>query len=139
MSGQTKRIADYLVALFENRPTGIFLTLQVQGALRFDSRTLKGVAADPSNAQELLLDGQQRLTSLWSALKGKAAYDFYVKVTDLQGRDMSVEMVDFRSPNSVKGREARDPKTAYESNLRPHRHSLGGLRNRHEWLRAGSR
>ena len=42
-----QRIADYIAALFEDRPTGIFLTLRVQDTLSFASRTLKGVEADP--------------------------------------------------------------------------------------------
>ena len=114
-----QRIADYLNALFENRPTGIFLTLQVQDRLSFDSRTLKGVDADPTNAQELVLDGQQRLTSLWSALKGKATHKFFVHVTDLRGRDMNVEQVQFHSINSVTGRTICDPRNAFEKNLVP--------------------
>lgn len=114
-----QRIADYIVALFEDRPTGIFLALQVQGTLSFASRTLKGVEADPSNAQELLLDGQQRLTSLWSALKGEAEYNFYVRVEDLKSRDMTVKEVEFKLATSVKGQELSDPKVAYKANLVP--------------------
>ena len=116
---QNQRIADYIVALFENRPTGIFLTLQVQGKLSFESRTLKGVAANPENAQELILDGQQRLTSLWSALKGEASYRFFVRVKDLKTRDMTVDGVDFYSENSATGKAMTGPRAAYEKNLVP--------------------
>ena len=77
---QNQRIADYIVALFESRPTGIFLTLQVQGRLRCESRTLKGVKAHPEHAQELVFNGQQRLASLWSALKGEAGHKFFVRM-----------------------------------------------------------
>ena len=114
-----QRIADYLVALFENRPTGIFLMLQVQGELSFVSRTLKGVDASTEKAQELVLDGQQRLTSLWSALKGEADYKFYVRVEDLKSRSMTVDTVDFYSANSVSGKGMSDPKIAYKNNLVP--------------------
>ncbi len=116
---QNQRIADYLVALFEDRPTGIFLILQVQGQLSFDSRTLKGVTANPANAQELVLDGQQRLTSLWSALKGEAANRFFVRVEDLKNRSMTVEGVDFYSENSATGKAMNIPATAYQNNLVP--------------------
>ena len=119
---QNQRIADYIKALFENRPTGIFLTLQVaqdQDRLRFHSRTLKGVDADPVNAKELMLDGQQRLTSLWSALKGKATHRFYVQVTHLKTRNMDVDQVEFYSANSVKGRTISEPRQAYEKNFVP--------------------
>ena len=114
-----QRIADYLVALFENRPTGIFLILQVQGELSFVSRTLKGVNASPEKAQELVLDGQQRLTSLWSALKGEADCKFYVRVEHLKSRRMTVNTVDFYSANSASGKAMSDPKTAYKNNLVP--------------------
>ena len=75
--------------------------------------------ADPLNAQELLLDGQQRLTSLWSALTGEADCNFYVRVADLESRDMAVKEVEFKLATSVKGQELSDPKVAYKSNLVP--------------------
>ena len=114
-----QRIADYLLALFENRPTGTFLILEVRGELTFDSRTLKGVTADPKHAKELVLDGQQRLTSLWRVLKGKAAQRFYLRVRDLKKRDMDVVKVLAYSGNSMKGKARHDPRVAYEKNLVP--------------------
>ncbi len=114
-----QRIAEYLLALFENRPTGTFLILEVQGELTFASRTLKGVTADPKDAQELVLDGQQRLTSLWSVLKGKAAQTFYLRVKDLNKREMGVEKVLFYSATSAQGKRLINPRFAYEHNLVP--------------------
>ena len=113
------RIANYLKALFENRPTGIFLTLPVQRKLSFESRTLNGVDANPTNAKELVLDGQQRLTSLWNTLKGKQPYKFYVQVENVKHLKMAVKKVEFYSTNSVKGRAIGEPKIAYEKNLVP--------------------
>ena len=65
-----QRIANYLSALFEDKPTGIFLVLETHnGKPHFVSRALKGSDADLTEVKELLLDGQQRLTSLWNALR----------------------------------------------------------------------
>ena len=116
---QNQRIADYLFALIENRPTGIFLTLPVQDELTFDSRTLKGVTASIENAKELLLDGQQRITSLWRVLKGEATHKFFVRVEDLHRRKMEVKAVEFYSESSAKGRALNVPRTAYENNFIP--------------------
>lgn len=113
------RVAEYLCALFENRPTGIFLTLETLGNLPFDARRLNQVDADPSNARELLLDGQQRLTSLWSVLLGRGAARFYVRVEDLSKRDMTVTLVEHYSKTSRIGKKISDPSAAFKENLIP--------------------
>ena len=93
---ENQRIADYLMALFENRPTGIFLILETNNSgPQFVSRTLKGSAADtdPTKVQELVLDGQQRLTCLWNVLRGTAERKFYIEVEDLKKRNMEVKKI----------------------------------------------
>ncbi len=116
---QNQRIADYVLALYENRPTGIFLSLPVQGELAFESRTLKGVTASADNVEELLLDGQQRITSLWNVFTGGTDFGFYLRVDDLSNRIMDVKGVEFYSKNSVKGKDLKDPIKAYDANLVP--------------------
>ena len=87
-------IADYLRAVFMNRPTGVFLVLKTNGSPKFPSRTLKGIrGAGQQEAEELLLDGQQRLTSLWHVFNGTAPVRYYVKVQSLAQRDVSVQDV----------------------------------------------
>ena len=114
-----KRIADYLKALFDNRPTGTFLLLKSKGEEKFKSRTLKGITADPSNAEEYLLDGQQRLTSLWHVIKGESDYIFYVEVDDLESRKMDVRKVRSYLKTSTNGKAIREPQIAYQKNLVP--------------------
>ena len=116
---KSERIAEYLCALFEDRPTGIFLTLETPEKLPFDARGLNQVDADPSKARELLLDGQQRLTSLWSVLLGRAAARFYVRVEDLSKRDMTVSLVEYHTKNSRKGKRLLEPSEAFKENLIP--------------------
>ena len=112
-------IADYLLALFEGRPTGIFLILKTNGKPQFASRPLKGLQATQKHADELLLDGQQRLTSLWKALNGSAPVTYYVEVKDLTNSDVSVEDVVFWPKSSATGRAMQDPQKAYRKNLVP--------------------
>ena len=113
------RIADYLKALFDNRPTGTFLLLKSKGEEKFKSRTLKGITADPNKAEEYLLDGQQRLTSLWHVIKGESDYVFYVEVDDLKRRKMDVRRVRSYLKTSTDGKPIRDPRNAYQKNLVP--------------------
>ena len=120
---EAQRIANYLMALFENRPTGIFLILETKNSEpQFVSRTLKGSAAgsaDPKAVQELLLDGQQRLTSLWNALKGTASRKFYIKVEDLTNRKMDVEAITSYLDNSALENRLCDPTMALNENFVP--------------------
>ena len=99
-----QRTADYLRALLERRPTGIFLILEADDALPFKCRPLHGTPdagrsgeATGSRRRELLLDGQQRLTSLWGALTGTALKRYLIRVKDLAGGDDEVEEVAWRS------------------------------------------
>ena len=119
-----QRIADYLMALFENRPTGIFLILETShSGPQFVSRTLKGSAAgavDPTKVQELVLDGQQRLTSLWNALRGTApGRKFYIEVEDLKNRNMEVKQIISYLDSSATGHAVRNPEIAFHGNFVP--------------------
>ena len=87
-----KQTADYLMALLENRPTGILLVLEATDPLQFKSRFLHGhdftrdVSTETGKQpRELVLDGQQRLTSLWGALRGTADKRYFIRVIDLAG------------------------------------------------------
>ena len=113
-------IADYLRAVFMNRPTGVFLVLKTNGSPKFPSRTLKGIR-DPGQqeAEELLLDGQQRLTSLWHVFNGTAPVRYYVKVQSLALRDVSVQDVVSWADGSATGKAMRRPEAAYAADLVP--------------------
>ena len=120
---QPQQTADYLRALLEKRPTGIFLILEVDGRLPFKSRGLDGTEharGQPtpaargrlsirSDRRELVLDGQQRLTSLWGALTGTAPKRYLIRVRDLLGGDDEVEEVAWRAATwSNPGKMARE-------------------------------
>lgn len=64
------RIKDLLVSISRGFPIGAVMTLDAGGDLQFRSRLVEGVALNGEDqASEYLLDGQQRLTSLYQALR----------------------------------------------------------------------
>ncbi|WP_406227485.1 DUF262 domain-containing protein [Streptomyces anthocyanicus] len=63
------RIRAIIATVTLDYPLGVVMTLQTGGATRFRSRTLTGAQPDGGPAADLLLlDGQQRLTSLFQSL-----------------------------------------------------------------------
>lgn len=98
--------ADYLKALLDKRPTGLFLILEASDPLQFRSRSLHGTDFSAGNTgdsvhkrRELVLDGQQRLTSLWGALTGTSERRYFVEVANLAAEppDLEVERVFWQS------------------------------------------
>lgn len=64
------RIKGLLASISRGFPVGAVLTLGARGAVRFKARLVQGVDLDSApDASEFLLDGQQRLTSLYQALR----------------------------------------------------------------------
>ena len=111
-------IANYLRALFQNRPTGLFLTLITDNEQKFPSRTLKGIRAKPEEVTEQLLDGQQRLTTLWQALNGKATTTYYAQVNDFNADNITIANVRWPSDQGER-RTFGDPEQAYARGLVP--------------------
>jgi hypothetical protein len=67
-----EHIRSLLVSIARSFPIGTFMLLETGGETRFQVRPVEGVdlSPNPSNlAEELILDGQQRLTSLTQVLK----------------------------------------------------------------------
>ena len=111
-------IANYLRALFQNRPTGLFLTLKTDNERKFPSRTLKGIRANPEEVTEQLLDGQQRLTTLWQALNGKATTSYYAQVNDFDADNITIASIRWPSDQGER-RAFGDPEKAYARGLVP--------------------
>ena len=108
-----QQTAEYLKALLENRPTGIFLILKATQPLQFESRSLQGISFRAEECRELVLDGQQRLTSLWGALDGTAKRRYFIGVRNLRGSDLEVTEVIWRS------RSWSNPTSMYKENWIP--------------------
>lgn len=69
---EDERIRQLLVTILRGHPLGVVMMLEADNTnVRFKPRPIEGVTlADGTDAEWLLLDGQQRLTSLTQALTG---------------------------------------------------------------------
>lgn len=110
-------VAAYVKALLENRPTGVLLLLPSHNGSEFDSRTIHG-AKKNSTVKTYLLDGQQRLRSLWDALNGRGR-PFYIEVKDIQTLKLGVQAVKYPSSQLGVAAKHRVPANAYGDNLIP--------------------
>ena len=108
-----QQTAHYLKALLESRPTGIFLILKAANPLQFESRSLQGINFQAEQCRELVLDGQQRLTSLWGALDGTVKRRYFIGVKNLGESDLEVEQVIWRT------RSWSNPSKMYRENWIP--------------------
>ena len=60
-------VRSLIASVAKGFPVGALLTLEIGGAVRFKPRLLEGVPSCDRAPEELLLDGQQRMTSLYQA------------------------------------------------------------------------
>ncbi len=71
-----ERIKSLLVSISRGFPIGAIMTLSADGEIQFHKRPIEGVELDGTEKHErYLLDGQQRLTSLYQALRHKKAVE----------------------------------------------------------------
>lgn len=80
-------IRSLLVSIARSFPIGSIMLLETGGTARFQIRPIEGVAFAPGtnpNAEKLILDGQQRLTSLTQVLRRTAP----VQTKDDKGREV---------------------------------------------------
>lgn len=61
-------VQSLIASIAKRFPVGALLTLETGGIVAFKPRTLAGVEKVNQNPEELLLDGQQRMTSLFQAM-----------------------------------------------------------------------
>ncbi|WP_408931560.1 DUF262 domain-containing protein [Corynebacterium sp. YSMAA1_1_D6] len=80
------RIRSLLVTVLRGYPVGAFMALDTRNeAMRFRPRALAGAPDTGVNPGLLLLDGQQRLTTLYHCFRG----DGYVDTTDFRSKKIS--------------------------------------------------
>ena len=103
------RIKSLLVSVSQAFPVGAIMTLSADGDVQFQNRPIEGVSLDNGfEMDHYLLDGQQRLTSLYQALR----YDGPVESRDRPGgnrvikRWYYIDMQKALAPNS-------DPEDAF--------------------------
>jgi hypothetical protein len=64
-------LRSLLASVLKRFPVGALLTLERGGLVKFKPRLIEGVPETQEEAQELLLDGQQRMTSLYQSTFSK--------------------------------------------------------------------
>ncbi len=95
------QVSELLKALLKDRPVGAFLTMSFTNARptpAFKPRSFFDVGDENQTfegCEELVLDGQQRLTSLWRALKAESArQQYFVKVENWDSDELEVARMD---------------------------------------------
>ena len=68
-------IASLIASIARSFPVGALLTLKTGGTIHFEPRVVEGAPPMCAEPDELLLDGQQRVTSLFQALMRDAPVD----------------------------------------------------------------
>lgn len=61
-------VASLIASIARRFPIGALLTLETGGTTRFQPRSVEGAPPAKGEPNEMLLDGQQRVTSLYQAL-----------------------------------------------------------------------
>lgn len=134
------RIRTLVTSVLRGYPIGSFLALDTRGTpMRFRPRPLEGLEPSVKEPQPglLLLDGQQRLTSLYHAFKG----DGIVPTVDFLGRRIhrqffvDVRMAVSADPMPVEAVFAVDEEGQIRSHFGPD--IPEGIRNREDMLKHG--
>lgn len=76
------RVSSMLTTIIKDLPLGITLVLDVGDKEQFHSRPLLTAPETDAKVTEHLLDGQQRLTALWRALKDNSEVTYFVHVPE---------------------------------------------------------
>ncbi len=93
-----RNIASLIASISLGYPAGTIMMLDYGGDVRFKTRPVEGVVADGTRPERLILDGQQRMTSLYQSLyRGRP-----VDTQDVRGKpvrgwfylDMSLAVAD---------------------------------------------
>ncbi|HQJ32361.1 MAG TPA: DUF262 domain-containing protein [Anaerolineaceae bacterium] len=110
---QPRQTLDLIISLSKSYPAGSLLRMESDKPM-FQPRAFAGAPAlDGHKPKYLVLDGQQRLTSLYQALYGTGDYLFYVKLKDLvDGKDVEDAFFYERRDRALARCEALDKQAA---------------------------
>lgn len=94
-----EHIAAVITSVARSFPIGAVMTLQTGGEVRFKARPVEGAvfSGEPPKPERLILDGQQRLTSMFQALMLKPA----LNTTD--GKRRNVDLFYYVNINKALG------------------------------------
>ena len=113
------RAARYINAVLRGRPVGVFLILNSAPSPQFSPRPFSNMDTPLEAVEELVLDGQQRLTSLLHALYGHPNSRFFIEVQDFDSGSLALKGVVAYGKNSAEARKRDKPADAYRCNCIP--------------------
>ena len=116
------KATDYIKAILMGKPVGLYLILTSSRKPQFEPRAFNNIDTPLDHVSELVLDGQQRLTSLLHALYEHPERRFFIKVVDLSAERLEAKDVVCESKSSRTGRTGKgldDPATAFTKGLIP--------------------
>ena len=116
------RVTGYIKSILMGKPVGLYLILKTSEKPQFAPRPFYHLETPLDDVTELVLDGQQRLTSLMHALYSHPERRFFIQVADMSAAELEVVDVVCESINtSTKktGKGLDDPATAYSNSLIP--------------------
>ena len=115
------KATEYIKAILMGKPVGLYLILASSEEPQFEPRAFNNIETPLDAVAWLVLDGQQRLTSLLHALHGHPERRFFIKVADLRAQALEIEDVVCESKSRT-GKTAKDldnASTAFAKGLIP--------------------
>ena len=100
-----KKAARYINAILRGRPVGVYLILNSAESPQFSPRRFSDMDTPLDKVEELVLDGQQRLSSLLHALYGHPRGRFFVEVEEFRCGDARGEDCGFSTARAAPKRK----------------------------------
>lgn len=114
-----KKAARYIYAILRGRPVGVYLILNSSEPPQFSPRPFSNMDTPLDNAEELVLDGQQRLSSLLHALYRHPRSRFFIEVEDFAADQLVAKNVIALGKNTADAMRLAEAAEAYRSQLIP--------------------
>ena len=114
-----KKVARYINAILRGRPVGFFLILNAAPSPQFSPRRFSNMETPLDKVDELVLDGQQRLTSLLQALYGHPSSRFFIEMGNLGAETLDLKRVVAYANSSPEAKRLAAPDEAYRSHHIP--------------------
>ncbi|WP_329349406.1 DUF262 domain-containing protein [Streptomyces sp. NBC_01261] len=87
---EPKRTVELLKSIISRYPAGTLLTWTQNDDVSFGYRYFDGVSGTDRRPNRLVLDGQQRLTSMYQALTGSGGHKFFIRVWPFIDREAGI-------------------------------------------------
>ena len=143
------RIKGLLTSISRGFPIGAVMTLEAGGEIRLKARPIEGVDENAASPSTFLLDGQQRLTSLYQSLRHPGPVDthdnrnkrikrwYYVDMkaaTDADPEDAVIRVPENRMTTRDFGREVTLNLSTRESEYKEHKIPTEQLMSPMKWM-----